>query len=114
MVAAAEAECEVVVRHMVLDSSALSATPCPHFFVTRHRFAAASCMEGLLSEEPQYRLPPLLPDVFPLRFVAKTPAVNTLTVVAPMNYKVAIIHIAILLSAYPFLYGSKHIIANRL
>jgi len=93
VVAATEAECEVVVRDVILGSAALPTPPRLHFLVPRHRLSTvATCPVGLLAEDSWIGLAPLLADVFPLRSVAKAYAVTTLTVWILLTCKVVMVH----------------------
>ncbi len=93
VVAAAEAECEVVVRDVVLDPSALPTPPRLHFLVPCHRLSTvAASPVSLLAEDSWMWLSPLLADVFPLRPVVKAHTVTTLTVEMLLTCKVAIVH----------------------
>ena len=92
VVAAAEAECEIVVRDVVLGPSALPTLLRLHFLVPRHRLSAvAACPVGLLAEDSWIPLSPLLADVLPLRPVAKAHAVTTLTVGTLLTCKIVIV-----------------------
>ncbi|OGZ06888.1 MAG: hypothetical protein A2942_00425 [Candidatus Lloydbacteria bacterium RIFCSPLOWO2_01_FULL_50_20] len=93
VVAAAEAECEIVVRDVVLGPSALPTLLRLHFLVPRHRLSAvAACPVGLLAEDSWIGLVPLLTDVFPLRFVVKTRTVTTLAVGILLACKIVMVH----------------------
>lgn len=93
MVAAAEAEYEAVVRYVIFGTSAFTTPLRLHFFVLRHRLAAATVHPGgLLTEDSWIGLAPHFTDVFPLRSVVKAPAVNTLTVGILLTCKVAMVH----------------------
>jgi len=93
VVAAAEAECEVVVRDVVLGPSALPTLPHLHFLVPRHRLSAVATRPvGLLAEDSWIGFPPLLADVFPLRPVVKAHAVTTLTVWTLLTCKIVMVH----------------------
>src|SRR3989344_5752143 len=93
VVAAAEAECEVVVRDVILGSAALPTPPRLHFLVPRHRASAVATRPvGLLAEDSRIGLAPLLADVLPLWPVVKAHAVTTLTVWTLLTCKVAIVH----------------------
>ncbi|MEK7578969.1 MAG: hypothetical protein AAB460_00330 [Patescibacteria group bacterium] len=94
MVAAAEAECEVVVRDVILGSATLATPPRLDFLVPRHGLSAvATHPVGLLAEDSRIELAPLLTDVLPLRPVVKAHAVATLTVWALLlTFKIVMVH----------------------
>jgi len=92
-VPAAEAECEVAVRDVILGSAALPTPLRLHFLVPRHRLSTVAPRPvGLLAEDPRIGLPPLLTDVFPLRPVVKAHAVTTLTMGTLLVRKIAMVH----------------------
>ena len=93
VVAAAEAECEVVVRDVILGSAALPTPPRLHFLIPRHRLSTVATRPvGLLAEDSRIGLAPLLADVLPLRPMVKAHAVTTLTVWTLLACKVAMVH----------------------
>ena len=91
-VPAAEAECEVAVRDVILGSAALPTPPRLHFLVPRHRASAVATRPvGLLAEDSWIGLAPLLTDV-PPRLVVKAHAVTTLTMGTLLVRKIAMVH----------------------
>ncbi len=93
VVAAAEAECEVVVRDVILGSAALPTPPRLHLLVPRHRLSTvANRPVGLLAEDSRIGLASLLADVFPLWSVVKAHAVMTLTVWVLLTRKIVMVH----------------------
>lgn len=93
VIATAEAECEVVVRNVILGSAALPTPPRQHFFVPRHRLSAVATQPVCpLVENSWIGFPPLLTDVFPLRPVVKAHAMTTLSMGILLGCKVAMVH----------------------
>ena len=93
VVAAAEAEYEVVVRDVILGSAALPTPPRLHFLVPRHRLSTVATRPvGLLAEDSRIGLAPLLADVLPLRPMVKAHAVTTLTMGTLLVRKIAMVH----------------------
>ena len=91
--ATAEAECEIVVCNVIFRSFTYLAPSCLHFFVPRHRFAAAANEPpDLFAEDSWIGFVTLLADVFPFWFVVKASAPNTHDIETPLNYRFVISH----------------------
>lgn len=93
MVAATEAECEVVAFYLIFDPPTLPTPLRLHFLVPRHLlFAVATRPVGLLAEDSWIGLHPLLADVLPLRIVVQAHAVSTLGVGMFLTSRIAMGH----------------------
>ena len=93
VVAATEAESELVDLDVIFRASALLAPLRLYHPVPRHRLSTVATRPvGLLAEDSRIGLAPLLADVLPLRPMVKAHAVTTLTVWTLLACKVAMVH----------------------
>ena len=102
VVAAAEAECDVVVHDVIFRAPTLLTPLRLYHPVPRHRLSAVAMRPvGLLAQDSRIGHAPLLTDILPLRPVIKAHAMTTLTVGALLVSKIAMVH-SNLLSGHPF------------